>query len=125
MRILIVEDDRAARSGLEKWLIKQGHSVCWAETGERAIEQLKFGEIDLVVLDLNLGEGSMSGWDVARYKYGDAKLRKIPIVVVTGLSTEDVHAGAKVNVFEGQSLILPKPVDLRMLAAYLKSLIPL
>jgi CheY-like chemotaxis protein len=125
VRALVVEDDAPCRVVLEKWLRRHGHDVRWAATGGAAITMLENEPFDVLLLDLNLGHGQSTGWDVARFKWAVPRLRNIPIVVITGLSAEEVHAGATQNVLEGQQLILPKPLsgqNMKLLTDFMASL---
>jgi DNA-binding response OmpR family regulator len=54
MRVLIVEDDIALGSFLQKGLKLDGHEVDYVGDGETAITRLSVGTFDLVVLDLGL-----------------------------------------------------------------------
>lgn len=108
MHIMIVEDQEPQRAGLERLLKAAGHTTCWSATGEGAIRLMTSEPVDVILLDMNLGSGRMSGWDVARYKIENCPA--IPIIIVTGMSTTEVHDRAEINVLEGAILILGKPV---------------
>jgi DNA-binding response OmpR family regulator len=54
MSILLVEDDPAQASIVEKALREAGREVCWVCDGERAVQALKSKAIELVVLDWRL-----------------------------------------------------------------------
>lgn len=99
MRVLIVEDDDLVRRSLEAVLRADGHQTCWARTGEAAVGLLQSEpDLDLVILDVQLVPGGMSGWDVARYKREHPPTAAIPVIVVSGLSSVDIHRGATTNV---------------------------
>ena len=59
--VLIVDDERAIRRLLRMYLSDAGFTVAEAADGEAAIEQVRRGGIDLVLLDLMLPE--MDGFD--------------------------------------------------------------
>jgi len=106
MHVLIVDDEPHIRTILARILHGAGHTTCWASDGHGAL-RLLFGEaIDLILLDMHLPD--MSGWDVARAKYSDPKLRPIPIIVLSGMDLEEVRAISRVNVLENAT-ILNKP----------------
>ena len=80
-RILVADDHALVRKGLRETLDEElgGVSVTEAQNGKQALEQLKHGEWDLVVMDINM-EG-MSGFEVL------AELRalrpKLPVLVLS------------------------------------------
>jgi two-component system KDP operon response regulator KdpE len=72
-KILVVDDDVQIRRVMHKMLAGQGYTVSDARTGEEALEMLRRGRHDLVLLDLAMpGMGGMeacrairAGWDLA------------------------------------------------------------
>lgn len=123
MRILVVDDEPNIRSALIKLLEGMGHTTCWAATGEAAMGLMHSEKLDLIILDMLLGRG-MSGWDVAREKLLDPRLRQVPLIVISGLAADDVRAGAKVtsDALSGAMLILPKPIDAKQLEQAIEAL---
>lgn len=112
MHILIVEDDEPTRQSIKGWLAGKRHTATWCNSGRHALEAMHREKFDLVVLDMIL-EGVMTGWDVAYIKHVDPDLTGIPLVIMTGMSTADVHAGAHVQEAATRAalLIIPKPLD--------------
>ncbi|MEZ6016606.1 MAG: response regulator transcription factor [Planctomycetota bacterium] len=80
MRILLVEDDADFRTTLRIALASANHDVSEAPDAELALDALRFGEHDLVLLDLELPE--RSGFDVIHdvREAGD----ELPIIVISG-----------------------------------------
>lgn len=64
MRVLVVEDEEAIASALERGLIKEGYAVDIAGDGVEAIEKASVNNYDVVCLDLNLPK--MDGLEVCR-----------------------------------------------------------
>jgi two-component system response regulator MtrA len=62
--VLLVEDDPAARQGLELALRYLGYSVHAAETGEAALRDIGDAAADVVVLDVMLP--GLDGFEVCR-----------------------------------------------------------
>ena len=62
--MLVVDDERAIRRLLRMYLTDAGFTVAEAGTGEEAIEQVRRGGIDIVLLDLMLP--GMDGYEVCR-----------------------------------------------------------
>ena len=99
--ILVVDDDVAATDSLTEILSGEGYTVATAKNGREALQHLRGAPLPkLIILDLFMPE--MDGWEFRREQLRDAKLRDIPVVVMTGAS---VYAGIDANV------IVHKPLD--------------
>ncbi len=81
--ILIVEDEPEFVAMLEPVLVRQGFVTTAVTTAEEAMEVA--GDVDLVVMDVNLGEG-MSGF-VACQQLKDRD-PSLPVLMLTGSVTE-------------------------------------
>src|SRR5579862_7925674 len=72
-KILVVDDDPQIRRAMRATLTARGYEVADARTGEEALDELRAGSFDLVLLDMNMpGMGGLetcrlirSGSDVA------------------------------------------------------------
>jgi PAS domain S-box-containing protein len=84
--LLLVEDDSVMASAHAKLLEDNGYAVLIAETGERAIEQIKSLSFDLVLMDIDLGDG-IDGTEAARQILN---LIEIPIVFLTSHSEKEL-----------------------------------
>src|SRR6056297_1852125 len=61
-RIFIVEDEMILNYHLSQFLESKGYSTAMASSGEKCLEMLVSGDIpDLILMDINLGEGKMDG----------------------------------------------------------------
>ena len=82
-RILIVDDEAFIRENLERILAEDGYCPLSAADGDEALRQVSEAEVDLVLLDLNLGP--RSGLEVL------AALRDIDpellVIIITGYGT--------------------------------------
>ena len=81
--MLVVDDERAIRRLLRMYLTDGGFTVAEAATGEEAIEQVRRGGIDIVLLDLMLP--GMDGYEVCR------RLRETtstPVIMLTARGEE-------------------------------------
>jgi DNA-binding response OmpR family regulator len=81
--VLVVDDERAIRRLLRMYLSDAGFTVAEAATGEEAIEQVRRGGIDIVLLDLMLP--GMDGYEVCR------RLRETtstPVIMLTARGEE-------------------------------------
>jgi CheY-like chemotaxis protein len=118
MRILIVEDDTDMRQALQRVLEDKGHTVCWAAGGIDALELMRREPVDVVLLDLNLGDG-IDGWEVMRRKTREPIIIDIPVIITTGGPTRTLEVS---NPPAGALLILSKPIRLDRLDSALAML---
>jgi two-component system response regulator ResD len=81
--VLIVDDERAIRRLLRMYLTDAGFTVAEAADGEAAVEQVRRGGIDLVLLDLMLPE--MDGFTVVRRLRETAQ---VPVIMLTARTDE-------------------------------------
>ena len=82
-KILIVDDEAFIRENLERILAEDGYRTFSTDSSEEAVRRVSEEEIDLVLLDLNLG--ARSGLDVLR------ELREVDpdvlVIIITGYGT--------------------------------------
>lgn len=106
MKILVVEDDEACARAYERRLVEEGHWVVVATNAHMAIDNLRRGQFDLVLLDWEL-QGAMTGGVVKR---------RIPrgthIFLVSGHDPKDILARVFKDPLRGVELAFGKPVDL-------------
>ena len=100
--VLIVDDDAAVRQSVSKVLKGAGYAVAAASDGEEAVVQFVPGQIDLVLLDLNLP--LRSGWDV--FERVTTRYPFVPVIIITGMSNQYGTALAA-----GASALMEKPID--------------
>jgi DNA-binding response OmpR family regulator len=114
--ILVVDDERAIRSLLRLYLTEAGFTVVEAGDGRSAIEQVRQGGVDLVLLDLMLPE--IDGLDVCR------RLREsngaIPIIMITA---RDDEASRIAGLELGADDYVPKPFSPREVVARVKAVL--
>ncbi len=84
--ILIVEDDDFLRSLAVTKLEKEGLTVSMAANGQSALDALKSGTPDLIILDLMLP--IMSGFDVLKVIKSDEATKNIKIIVFSNLGEQ-------------------------------------
>ena len=110
--ILVVDDDRLNRLRLVHGLQQEGHTPAMAENGRQALEMIRSQPFDLVLLDILMPE--MDGYQVLEEMKHDARLRDIPVIVISGLDEMDsIVKGIKL----GAEDFLPKPFDPLLLKA--------
>ncbi|MFZ5872545.1 MAG: response regulator transcription factor [Actinomycetota bacterium] len=81
--VLLVEDDRSLRQLLRRYLERAGQQVLCTPLGSEALEWLRLGDLDVVVLDLGLPD--VDGDVVLRA----AVAREVPVVVLTARAGVD------------------------------------
>ncbi|MBW6510642.1 MAG: sigma-54 dependent transcriptional regulator [Desulfuromonadaceae bacterium] len=82
-KILIVDDESFIRENIERILTEDGYRPFSCDNGQQAVALVSDEEIDLVLLDLNLG--SKSGLDVLReLKAVDPE---VLVIIITGYGT--------------------------------------
>lgn len=92
-RLLIVDDEREAAEALKMFFDVQGLPCAIATTGDQAVELLATYQPDLILLDVQLADSRLSGFDVLR----EAKARRptAKVLMVTGYQDEASHAHAQ------------------------------
>lgn len=94
--VLVVEDSITARSLLKGILEVAGYKVSTAVDGIDGLTQLRSGEFELVVSDVDMPR--MNGFDLTAKIRGDKNLADLPVVLVTALeSREDRERGIDVG----------------------------
>lgn len=79
MRLLVVEDERDLNRVITKRLEKEGYSVDSCYDGEQAVDYLRTGEFDAVIMDIMMP--TLSGLDVL--KIIRAKNNPVPVLLLT------------------------------------------
>jgi signal transduction histidine kinase/CheY-like chemotaxis protein len=110
-RVLLVEDDAVQRERMRGWLEGPEWSVREAANGREALDRLKQGKPDVILLDLMMPE--MDGFAVVAALQKEAGWRDIPVIVITSL---DLDAKDRERLNAGVQLVLVKekfrPADL-------------
>lgn len=115
-RVLVVDDDRAIRESLERLLASEGHEVVTAPDGAAALELLRTGPFDLLLIDVMMP--SIDGITVCRVLRAEGN--QMPILVLTALGeAPDRIAGLDA----GADDYLPKPFDPGELLARVRALL--
>jgi len=114
-RVLIAEDDASIRRMLTVSLRKLGYRTVEACHGGQALDAMRAGEADLVVLDLMMPK--VTGWQVLAERAADPALRRIPVIVITAERGD----GVSKILDDGITALLPKPFSLDALQALVKA----
>jgi putative two-component system response regulator len=119
-KILIVDDESAARSALNTLLRREGYEVRDVNDGPSALLECAKFRPDLILLDILMP--GMNGFEVCRRIKTTPETRLTPVVLITGLSaTEDRIEGINA----GADDFLSKPIDFNELLARTRSLLRL
>ena len=112
--LLVIDDNEQSRELLGRYLARQGHRVLSAASGPQALEILAHTPVDLVFLDLVMPE--MSGLDLLGRIKADARLRAVPVIIVSGIAET---AGVVRCIEAGADDYLNKPFNRTLLQARL------
>ena len=86
VKIFLVEDDPLMVRMYEKAFRLHGYEVELAFNGEEAIAKLEVVQSKPTLILLDIMMPKLSGFDVLRHMKADAKLKGIPVVVLTNLA---------------------------------------
>jgi DNA-binding response OmpR family regulator len=116
MRILVVEDEEAIRTGLIDVLVFHGYDVDSAATGPNGLEKALTGKFDLILLDIMLP--GMDGYEICnRIRTED---RDQPIIMLTAkTSDEEIVQGLKL----GADDYVPKPFSIQQLVLRIEAVL--
>ena len=87
--ILVVDDHPSNLLALEAVLQPLGYRVLRALSADEALAQLLGEEVALIILDVMMPGGN--GFELAQILQGRERTRSIPIIFLTGVSTEEHH----------------------------------
>lgn len=96
-RVLVVDDDNAVRDVLRLILHRAGYEVRVAGNGLEALEEMRSGGADLVLLDIEMP--GMDGLEFCEQLRANPAWQKIPVIMMTGrpvrgIPEKVVEAGA-------------------------------
>jgi adenylate cyclase len=87
--VLVVDDNDDNRFTLSMRLESCGYgNILTAENGREALEKMRSGAVDLVLLDIMTPE--LDGYGVLEEMRSDVALRDIPVVMISAL--EDINS---------------------------------
>ena len=113
--IIITEDDRALARGLERALDKEGRDITLCAGLDEARTALETGNCDLMILDVNLPDGS--GFGFLR------EIREKSDVPVMMLTVNDMEADIVSGLEAGADEYMTKPFSLAVLRARVNTLL--
>jgi len=112
--VLLVDDEKTFLLSLAANLKKHGYDVVTAETVKQALEMLDQTAPSLILSDLLLGEGRLTGIEFYQRVRENRKLNNVPFLLMSGISDEFVvRAGMRMGVDD----FIQKPFNLELLLA--------
>ncbi|MBO4732724.1 MAG: sigma-54-dependent Fis family transcriptional regulator [Spirochaetaceae bacterium] len=112
-KILIIDDEKNIREGLATALEMDGNNTVVAENGEKGLECVNKGDIDLVITDLRMP--GISGEEVLQKI--TSEIPGLPVIVLTGHGSIDSAVSA---MHSGAYDFLTKPLNLEHLSLVVK-----
>jgi two-component system cell cycle response regulator DivK len=119
--ILYIEDNPDNMMLVQRALESRGYRLLKAENGVDGITQAEQGNIDLILLDINLPD--IDGYEVAQRlrKSSKSDLAYIPIIAITANA---LKGDAERALEAGCDVYMSKPVNIRELWARVEAYVP-
>ncbi|MGA2490443.1 MAG: response regulator [Anaerolineales bacterium] len=124
-RLLMIDDDPDFVSGIRSILTAAGFEVDVAYNPKDGMQSLQTKPYDLLLLDIMMGRGA-EGIMIARKLRKDAKLRELPVLIITGMREQIafLFPGEPVHPrFVDVDELVEKPVEPKLLLEKVNSLI--
>ena len=121
LRILLAEDDAVSMYAARKILEKEGHSVSPAFNGREALDILREGEFDLVIMDVQMP--LMDGLQATALIRGDGTLgakARIPVIAMTAYA---MSGDREKFIAAGLDGYVAKPLDRKTLWETIESVL--
>lgn len=126
-KLLIIDDDPDFVEGIVSVLESAGYEVDARYNPKDGYEALETGTYDLLLLDIMMGRGA-EGVMIARKMRKDPELRKMPVLIITGIREQIAYLfpGSAVSPhFVEVDELVEKPIEPKLLldrvAALLKA----
>jgi len=115
--VLVVDDSLTVRKITTRLMTREGYRVDTAKDGVDALEKMQDILPDVVLLDVEMPR--MDGFELARVMRNDAKLKHIPIIMITS-RTADKHRNHAIEI--GVNVYLGKPFQEAVLLGHIADL---
>jgi two-component system, cell cycle response regulator DivK len=117
--ILYVEDNQDNRNLVRRVLEVEGFSMADAKDAIQAMDQLRLGKIDLILMDINMPD--TDGYTLTSQIKSMPSFEKIPIIAVTA----NVMRGDRERSLEaGCDGYIQKPIDIDTLSHQIERFLP-
>ena len=84
--ILMVDDDLDYLEAMKALLESNGYRVVTESNGQRGFDAMRQQKPDLLLLDVMMPNSD--GFDIARALHSDEELKKVPVIIVSGIRKE-------------------------------------
>jgi len=112
--IMLVDDEPTLLLSLAARLKKHGYDILSAQSAEEGLELLQQAVPSIIVSDLLLGEGKLTGLEFYQKIRENPRLNNVPFLLMSGISDDFVvRAGIRMGVDN----FIQKPFDLELLLA--------
>ncbi len=118
-KILVVDDEPEMVKMLADFLAHAGYDVKTAADGQEAFDTISKMLPELILMDILLPK--MDGWLVCQKVKADEKLKKIPIILFSGMLAGDSPADPAI---EKCDYLIAKPVEMQNLLLKIKEFLP-
>lgn len=116
--VMVVDDSLTVRKITGRLLAREGYRVETAKDGVDALEKMHDILPDLVLLDVEMPR--MDGFELARVMRNDARLKGVPIIMITS-RTADKHRNHALEI--GVNVYLGKPFQEAVLLSHIADLL--
>ena len=116
-KLLIIDDDPDFVDGIKSILRSAKYEVDAAYNPKDGFKALETGQYDMLLLDIMMGRGA-EGIMIARKMRKDAKLREMPVLILTGMREQIafLFPGEQVHPrFVAVDELVEKPVEPKLL----------
>ena len=117
-KILAVDDDKVFLELIQIWLERNGYEVITAFDGQEALVKIKSEKPDAIILDIGLP--IINGEEVCRNIRNDYDLGTLPVIMLTGRTTDVDRIVGKVI---GAEYYMTKPFDIQELLEKAKNIL--
>jgi CheY-like chemotaxis protein len=114
-RVLVIDDDPAARQIIGTYLAREGYRLSYAASGAEGLEKARADPPDAITLDIMMPQ--LDGWSVLAALKHDEGLRHVPVVMVS------VAGDRGLGFSLGAAASLSKPIDRNDLVRTLQGLL--
>jgi len=112
--ILVVDDDVAVRESLARVLESEQYNVLLAADGKEAIQIVREGAPDLVLLDITMP--GKNGWDI--FERLEKLYPMLPVIIITARPNQQPRASGY-----GIDALMEKPLDFPVLLSTIERLL--
>lgn len=118
-RVVILDDEPIARDLLRRYLSRREYEPVETNCVDTAVQALRTGPVDAVILDYRLGE-DRNGLDVLRQFRSEAPDATAPVIMLTGAFLTE---GEQAEITRNRGFIFHKPESLDVLVDFLDQLL--